>query len=244
MNKHISQIINFAAIAGLTAFLIGNCSVTAQELTAAADDASVQAEFPVITRQPLDQAILVGSKATFTAQAVNGVVTYQWLRNGVPMEGETNSTLTLEKIAIEDVGYYSCDVSNGEEAVPTRAALLNVYTMSAGGGPITVFGAPVFSSGSQGSCPGAYAGYVNYVKTIAQGWGWAPIAGTTVHTAADLNRTDTKVVFVGKNGDMGCNQTSVTVPHPTYSPKYRFAIYFPNNVPTGSYPITLTGFNP
>ena len=168
MNKHIAQIITFAAIAGLA-------------LVAHAVDDSIEPEFPIIIRQPIDQALLVGSTATFTAQAVNGVVAFQWLRNGVPMEGQTNSAFILENITIEDVGYYSCDVSNGEEAVPTRAALLNVYTMSAiGGGPITVFGAPVVSSGSQGSCPGAYAGYVNYIKTVSKGWGWAPSAGTTI----------------------------------------------------------------
>lgn len=162
------------------------------------------------------------------------------------MEGQTNSTLTLENVAIEDVAYYSCDVFNGDEAVPTRAALLNVYTvLGGGGGPITVFGAPVVSGGNQGSCPGAYAGYVNYIKTVSQGWGWAPSTNTTVHTAADgTTRTDTKVVYVGKFGDGGCNQTIVTVPHPTLSPKYRFSIYFPNNVPTNSYPITLSGFDP
>ena len=232
MNKHISQIIAFAAIAGMALVARG------ADVALVADD-SDQLAFPVITRQPIDQAILVGSNATFTAQAVNGAVAYQWLRNGVPMEGQTNSTLILENIAIEDVGYYSCDVFNGEEAVPTRAALLNVYTMS-GGGPITVYGLPVIGGGSQGGCPGAYAGYVLYTKTIAQGWGWVPSTNTTVHTAADGTvRTDTKIVYNGKFGDGGCNQTIVTVPHPTYSPKYRFTIYFPNNVPTNSYPITL-----
>jgi len=89
-----------------------------------------------------------------------------------------------------------------------------------------------------------YAGYVNYIKTISQGWGWAPTTNTTLHTATDANRLDTKVQYVGKFGDAGCSQTIVTVPHPTYTPKYRFTIYFPNNVPTNSYAITLVGFDP
>jgi hypothetical protein len=101
----------------------------------------------------------------------------------------------------------------------------------------------VVGGGSQGSCPGAYAGYVNYTKTVSQGWGWAPDSGT-VHTARDNTRSNTKVTYYGRNGDKGCNQTAVTVPNPPPSTKYRFAIYFPNNVPTGAYPITLTGFNP
>ena len=31
--------------------------------------------------------------------------------------------------------------------------------------------------------------------------------------------------------------------NPPFSPLYRFAIYFPNNVLTTNYPIILTGFN-
>jgi hypothetical protein len=77
---------------------------------------------------------------------------------------------------------------------------------------------------------------------VSQGWGWAPTG--TVHTATDTNRTDTKVEFIGKSNDTGCNQTTVTVPHPTTSTKYQFKLYFPDNVPTKSYALTLSGFNP
>ena len=112
-----------------------------------------------------------------------------------------------------------------------------------GGGPIIVFGAPIAGGGTQSPCPGNYAGYVSYTKTISQGWGWAP-AGT-VHTASDGGgRTDTTIVYLGLYGDTGCNQTSVTIPNPPSSPAYRFAIYFLKTVPTTNYPIVLTGFNP
>lgn len=229
MKKQIGQVITFVAITGLA-------------LIARGADSLDQSEFPQIVAQPTDQDVPVGGSTVLTAGAANGD-SYQWLRNGVVMEGQTNNSLALENVGTNDVGYYTCAVIKGAEVVPTRAASLNVYTMD-GGGTITVFGAPVFSSGSQGTCPGAYAGYVNYRKTVSQGWGWAPSTNTSVHTASDLNRTDTKVEYGGKYGDGGCNQTTVTVPPPTYSPKYRFTIYFTNNVPTNSYGITLTGFDP
>jgi hypothetical protein len=112
-----------------------------------------------------------------------------------------------------------------------------------GGGPITVFGTPYPGGGSHNGCPGPYAGYVNYTKTISQGWGWSPSG--TVHTASDgSGRTDTKIEYVGAYGDSGCDRTTVTIPHPAFSPVYRFTIYFTNNIPTNAYPITLTGFNP
>src|SRR6185436_8875990 len=159
MNKNISKIITFAAIAGLA-------------LAARGADDSDQLASPVIKRQPKDQAILIGSTAVFTAQAVDGAATYQWLRNGVPLKGQTNSNLILKDVGIDDVGFHLCKISNGEKTVPTRAALLNVYVDSGCGGPIMVYGWPVVSSGSQGGCPGAYAGYVNYIKPVSQGWGW------------------------------------------------------------------------
>ena len=141
---------------------------------------------------------------------------------------------------------YSCNVSqNGGDAVPTRAASLNVVTpMYLGGNQIIVFGLPKVSNGILGTCPGTFVGYINYTKTIAQGWGWVPLTNTTIFTAADgSGRTDTKIGYTGKYGDTGCDQTTVTIPNPPPSPSYRFTIYFPNNVPTTNYPIVLTGFD-
>jgi hypothetical protein len=243
MNKHIphiNKIPHIIALAAITGLLV----IAGNSVHAQTTDALDQSEFPTITAQPVDQAIAVGSNAVLSVQAVNADG-YQWLSNGVAIEGQTNSTLIIENVGINDAGSYSCMVSlNGGDAVPTRAASLNVMTASTFvGDPITVFGLPTVSGGTQSPCPGRYAGYVNYTKTISQGWGWAP-AGT-VHKAADgSGRMDTKIVYVGISYDSGCHQTSVTIPNPPISAKYRFSIYFPNNVPTTNYPIVLTGFNP
>jgi hypothetical protein len=241
MNKKISQIIVFAAITGWIV-LIG--------IGVYADDSGlvVQPEFPKIISQPEDQMVYLGSNATFTVTAEN-VDAYQWLRNGNLINAQTNSSLIIANAGINDVGFYSCDVYKNTEAVPTRAASLLVYTSSidpqTGIDPIVVFGFPLSGSGSQGNCPGPYVGYVNYTKSITNGWGWAPdTTNNTIFTASDTNRTDTKIEYVGAYGDNGCNQTTVTVPNPPISPVYRFAIYFTNNVPTNAYAITLDGFNP
>lgn len=245
MNKKIPHIITLAVTTGLLA-IAGN---TAHAQTA---DLVDQSEFPTIIAQPVDQAVTVGSNAVLSVQAVNAD-SYQWQTNGVDIEGQTNSTLTIENVGINSAGSYSCNVSqSGGDAVPTRAASLDVVvpaSMAApdgvlGGGPIVVFGGPKASNGKQGTCPGKYAGYVNYTKTISQGWGWAPSTNTTVFTASDGGgRTDTSIVYLGISFDSGCNQTSVTIPNPPISTVYRFSIYFPSNVPTTNYPIVLTGFN-
>jgi hypothetical protein len=260
MKKHISRGIALAALAGLV-------------LTTRAQDTTDQSQFPTILTQPVDQCLLMGVAATFSVEATNAD-TYQWYRNNLLMDGQTNSSLTIPNISTNDVGYYFAAVIKGSETVPTRQACLNVYITSAatststtssgpknkfatqsmamapmdlgGGGTITVYGAPVTSGGSTGSCPGAYSGYVNYLKPVSQGWGFYSSTNTTIHTATDGNRTDTKVQYMGFNSDPGCSQTSVTVPDPTPSPKYRFSIFFPRgtSVPTNSYPITLIGFDP
>ncbi len=220
-----------------------------------------QLEFPIILVQPLNQLVPAGASTTFVVGAVNEPLTYQWMRNGVILSGETNSTLTITNAQAANVGLYSCNVAKDLEIVPTRAAQLMVYINNSNVGmgksstssslnpdtqttPVTVYATPVTSSGSSGTCPGAYVGYVSYAKAPTQGWGWAPDSGTTTHTATDTNRTETKVFYQGKSGDSGCNQTTVTVPDPTYSTKYRFAIYFTNNVPTNAYSIVLGGFDP
>ena len=208
-----------------------------------------QPEFAKILLQPEDQLVPIGSNATFTVQAINADG-YQWFHNGNPITGGTNSSLTISNATVNDVGYYSCEVFKGFEGVPARAASLQVFTSSidpqTGVDPITVFGFPLPGGGSQGSCPGHYVGYVNYTKTVQQGWGWAPDTtnGNTIFTATDTNRTDTKIQFGGAYGDNSCNQTTVTVVNPPGSPVYRSAIYFTNNVPTNAYAITLDGFKP
>jgi hypothetical protein len=219
---------------------------------------------------PEDQSVFASQNATFQVEPKFGDLRFQWIRQWPDhdeiLAGQTASSLTISNAQISDVGQYLCAVSQGEQVQLTRAASLTVCvysappiskkkstlslastslaTMDYGGGTLTLFGGPVFSGGGSGNCPGPYLGYVNYTKPVAQGWGWAPSAGTTVHTAMDGIRTDTKIQFVGKYGDMGCNQTSVTLSNPNPNPKYRFTIFFYNNVPTNAYPITLIGFDP
>jgi hypothetical protein len=242
MKKYIPRIITLAAITGW-AVIAGNMA-QAQTTDSLLADSVDQEEFPQVTAQPTDQVVLTGSNVVMSVQA-NNADGYQWLRNGVLVEGQTNSSLSIESVGTNDVGLYSCEVSKGVETVPTRAATLSVVTAATTGSEsIRVFGTPYLCGGKSGTCPGTYIGYVSFVKTASQGWGWVPSTNTTVHTATDLNRTDTKIVYMGRYSDSGCDQTSVTVPNPAPSPKYRFTIYFSSDMPTNAYPITLEGFNP
>jgi hypothetical protein len=261
MKKYIPHIITLAAITGFLA--IAPNTTYAQTTDSLLTDSVDQSGFPQITAQPVDQTVPIGANVVLSVQAINADG-YQWLCNGVLLDGQTNSALVIPNAGINDVGLYSCNVFNGTESVPTRAANVMVYTAGSsvvatksslvaasskviqaampGGGPITVFGMPYLGNGSQGGCPGKFTGYVFYSKPISQGWGWTPTG--TVHTVTDTNRTDTKIQYFGAYGDSGCAQTTVSIPNPTFSPVYQFCIYFTNNVPTNAYPMVLmTGFN-
>jgi hypothetical protein len=190
---------------------------------------------------PPDQIVEVGAAVTFSASPAHGA-SYQWLHNGSAIYAQTNASLTIESAEIGDAGLYTCNIAADADLVPAKTVSLLVYDVTFED-DIVVYGAPLFGSGSSGTCPGAYAGYVIYTLA-APVWGWAPDTNTTVYTASDTTRTNTKVEYVGAYGDEGCNQTTVTIPHPAVSPAYRFAIYFTNNVPTTNYPITLSGLTP
>lgn len=232
-------------------FVLVTAAIALADINAQSQNSTaiLQPEFAKIILQPEDQLVCIGSNATFTVKATNADG-YQWLRNGTAIADATNSGLTIQNAQTTDVGFYSCNIFKNNQSVPTRAASLMVYTNSidpqTGVDPIVVFCLPLLGGGSQGSCPGHYIGYVAYTKTSQQGWGWAPDTsnGNTIFTATDNNRTDTKVEFFGAYGDSGCNQATVTVPNPPYSPVYEFCIYFTNNVPTNAYAITLDGFLP
>jgi hypothetical protein len=212
-------------------------------LLAAANSAyPQQIGVPQARDESFDQLVQLGDTASFSVNAVDGR-SYQWLRNGTAISGQTNSSLIFEKTQISDAGYYSCNIANAVNIVPTITASLEVYTIN----PdflVVVYGQPIVSGGNQPPCPGQYTGVVNYIKTAQQGWGWTPATGTTIYKASDTTRSNTKVEYVGAYGDEGCAKTTVTIPYPAASPAYRFTIYFTNNVPNTNYPITLSGFNP
>jgi hypothetical protein len=88
-----------------------------------------QPDFPQIILQPEDQMVPFASNATFSVTALN-TDAYQWLRNGNPLAGQTNTSLTISDCGLSDVGYYSCNLFKDIEVVPTRSAELTVYTNS------------------------------------------------------------------------------------------------------------------
>ncbi len=88
---------------------------------------------PVITMQPVDEAVLEGASATFTVEATGGLpLYYQWQASGTNLvdggniSGATNCTLTVVSVSSNDLGTYSVIVSNAGGLAISSNALLSI----------------------------------------------------------------------------------------------------------------------
>ena len=73
-----------------------------------------------------------GSTATInvTAGGLPDDFTYQWLRNGVVITGQTNSTLTLSNVSTTDIGIYTCIPRNSRGGSNSSNTTISVTSMS------------------------------------------------------------------------------------------------------------------
>ncbi|HOW63661.1 MAG TPA: immunoglobulin domain-containing protein [Candidatus Paceibacterota bacterium] len=85
---------------------------------------------PLIVRNPENRQVVVGDTNTFSLQFVGSLpATYQWLKNGSPISGETGPTLTLKNIQTTDEADYSVTVSNTGGTVTSASAHLTVISI-------------------------------------------------------------------------------------------------------------------
>jgi YVTN family beta-propeller protein/autotransporter-associated beta strand protein len=89
---------------------------------------------PLITAQPVNVNVAVGSTATFTVTATgSGLLNYQWRLNGVNITGATNSSLELSSISAANQGVYTVLVTDGSGAVVSSGGVLTVYELAVTG---------------------------------------------------------------------------------------------------------------
>ena len=82
---------------------------------------------PVILAQMVPQTAAEGGSVTFTAPGEGtGPISYQWRKNGVAIDGQTNSTLTLSGLTATDAGQYSVFISNALGTITSSNTLLTV----------------------------------------------------------------------------------------------------------------------
>ncbi|MGM9515225.1 immunoglobulin domain-containing protein [Roseateles sp. DB2] len=87
---------------------------------------------PNITRAPEPVTVSDGSPAAFTVEATGSKpLTFQWLRNGQPILGAVDASLTLAKVELADSGAsYAVRVSNAGGDTISSAAALKVNPVS------------------------------------------------------------------------------------------------------------------
>ena len=160
---------------------------------------------PVITVQPVSQAVGAGATVTFVDEATGTTPSYQWMFNGNPIAGATAASYTRSNVQDADSGEYTVVVANGAGSVTSEAATLLINTapsLAALPDRIVHAGSPVVVTASASdpeappqtlnfSLEGAPAG-----ATIDAGTGvfnWTPGSG-------DVGTTKTITVRVRDNG--------------------------------------------
>ena len=82
---------------------------------------------PLITTQPQDQIVLLGSSAAFNVTAGGASpLTYQWQLSGVPLLGKTSTNLIFVSAQSSNVGPYTVVVTNPFGSVTSSVAQLSV----------------------------------------------------------------------------------------------------------------------
>lgn len=87
---------------------------------------------PSIVEQPMSILAPVGEDAYFEVIATGTApLTYQWFRNGSPIQGATDPGYFIESVTMNDVGLYTVQVSNEFGSVVSDVAQLSVYEPAA-----------------------------------------------------------------------------------------------------------------
>ncbi len=84
----------------------------------------------IITSQPQDQIKFVGQTATFAVDAAGDApLSFQWLKNRMPIAGQTATSLVLTDVQLAAAGGYSMVVNNPSGSLTSVVARLDVSVM-------------------------------------------------------------------------------------------------------------------
>ena len=109
---------------------------------------------PSITLEPQYQQVEEGGSATLTTASSGGSLSYQWKKDGADLtdntkiSGSKTASLTITKLAIGDIGVYTCQVSNacGSKETDTTGLYVKVIGLESVSDQIRVFPNPVTES--------------------------------------------------------------------------------------------------
>ncbi len=87
-------------------------------------------DLPVILSHPEPVILAAGQELVLTVEATGADATYQWLKNGAPLDGRTEATLNLPSVAAGDAALYAVRVTNAAGSATSHPAAVSVTTGS------------------------------------------------------------------------------------------------------------------
>ena len=130
---------------------------------------------PIITIQPADQNVIIGSTVTFRVTATGALpLSYQWRFNGINVAGATASTFTKNNVQTNDAGGYDVTVSNSYGSTNSDTATLTVsppanapaITSQPTNQTVALGGSAVFAVTATGTPPLFYQWFFNQTNRI------------------------------------------------------------------------------
>ena len=89
-------------------------------------------ELPSFLRQPRDTMAVEGTLAFLRVIANGSDLRYQWRKNGINRNGDTNAILTISTASLSDSGTYDCVISNSCQTVNSTPAKLSINKAASG----------------------------------------------------------------------------------------------------------------
>ena len=165
---------------------------------------------PLLIGEPADASVAPGGPANFVVSVNGPSLRYAWFKNGSPIAGGTNSTLTISNVVLGSEGSYQVIVTNFAGSVTSRVAALTFNSVA-----LNIVAQPLSLSVTQGQVA-SFSVLASGVPTITYQWffGSLPIADATNSTltfsSVDLTNTGNYRVIV-TNDYLSLVSTSATL---------------------------------
>ncbi|MCB0363676.1 MAG: immunoglobulin domain-containing protein, partial [Bdellovibrionales bacterium] len=102
---------------------------------------------PIITSGPMDLTVNENQTATFTVEmTANPAPSYQWYFEGMPLQGKTTNSLTIQNVTVSDSGEYHVVLENALGKTTSRFATLRVQACDPKGKKIMDFASVLANS--------------------------------------------------------------------------------------------------